>query len=46
VTDAGYIFAGYAATAVVLGGYAAWVIRRRRTLSRLLSPVDKGPGAG
>ena len=41
MTDAGYIFAGYAATAAILGTYAAWVIRRRRTLSRLLEPGDK-----
>jgi len=36
MTDAGYIFAGYAATAGILGTYAVWVVRRRRTLSRLL----------
>jgi len=41
VTDAGYIFAGYAATTGILGAYAAWVIRRRRTLSALLRPGDK-----
>jgi hypothetical protein len=36
VTDAGYIFAGYAATAGILGVYTTWIIRRRRALSRLL----------
>lgn len=36
MTDAGYIFAGYAATAGILGVYATWILRRRRTLSRLL----------
>ncbi len=41
MTDAGYIFAGYAATAGILGVYATWVIRRRRALSRLLSPDEK-----
>ena len=41
MTDAGYIFAGYAATAVILGAYAAWVIRRRKALSRLLGPADR-----
>jgi hypothetical protein len=41
VTDAGYIFAGYGATAVILGTYAAWVIRRRRALTRLLPPEAK-----
>jgi len=41
VTDAGYIFAGYAITTALLGGYATWVIRRRKALSRLLPPGDK-----
>ena len=36
MNDAGYIFAGYFATAGILGTYALWVIRRKRTLSRLL----------
>lgn len=40
MTDAGYIFAGYAATAGIIGAYAAWVIRRRKALSRLLSPPE------
>jgi hypothetical protein len=35
MTDAGYIFAGYLTTAAVLGGYALWVLRRKRALSRL-----------
>jgi heme exporter protein CcmD len=41
VTDAGYIFAGYGLTAAVLGTYAAWVIRRRKALTRLLPPGEK-----
>jgi hypothetical protein len=41
MTDAGYIFAGYAATAAILGTYAAWVIRRRKALARLLPPGDE-----
>jgi len=41
VTDAGYIFAGYAATAGILAVYATWVIRRRRSLSHLLPPGEK-----
>jgi hypothetical protein len=41
VTDAGYIFAGYAATAAILGTYATWVVRRRKVLSRLLDPGDR-----
>lgn len=41
MTDAGYIFAGYAATAGILGVYAAWIIRRRRALGRLLPGREK-----
>ena len=41
MTDAGYIFAGYAATAGILGAYAAWVVHRRRTLTRLLRSGDE-----
>jgi heme exporter protein CcmD len=41
VSDAGYVFGGYAATAVVLGTYALWVVRRRRALSRLLPPDER-----
>lgn len=41
MTDAGYVFSGYAATAGILGAYAVWVIRRRRTLSRLLPPDER-----
>ena len=40
MTDAGYIFAGYFSTFGILAVYAAWVIRRKRTLARLLSPPD------
>ena len=40
MTDAGYIFAGYVSTFGILAAYAAWVVRRKRTLSRLLSPPD------
>ena len=40
MTDAGYIFAGYAATAGILGAYAAWILRRRRALARLLPPGE------
>ena len=42
MTDAGYIFAGYAATAGILGSYAVWVIRRRRTLTKLLQKAGEG----
>ena len=40
MNDAGYIFAGYFSTFGILAVYTAWVIRRKRTLSRLLSPPD------
>ena len=40
MNDAGYIFVGYFSTFGILAAYAAWVIRRKRTLSRLLSPSD------
>ncbi len=40
MTDAGYIFAGYFSTFGILAAYAAWVVRRKRNLSRLLSPPD------
>ncbi len=40
MTDAGYIFAGYFSTFAILAAYAVWVVRRKRTLSRLLSPTD------
>ena len=29
-----YVLAGYGVTLVTIGGYAAWVLRRGRTLSR------------
>jgi hypothetical protein len=38
MNDAGYIFAGYFSTFAILAGYAGWVLRRKRTLSRLLRP--------
>jgi hypothetical protein len=42
MNDAGYIFAGYFSTFGILAAYAAWVIRRKRALSRLLSTSDDG----
>ncbi len=41
MNDAGYIFAGYFSTFAILAGYAAWVVRRKRTLSRLLQREDQ-----
>jgi heme exporter protein CcmD len=34
VTDAGYVFGGYAATLAVLAAYAGWIISRTRRLRR------------
>jgi len=36
VTHFGYLIAGYALTFGALGGYAAWILSRRRKLARLL----------
>jgi heme exporter protein CcmD len=41
MTDAAYIVAGYGLTTAVLGGYAAWVVTRRRSLARSLK-IDHG----
>ncbi|MHB1923586.1 MAG: CcmD family protein [Acidimicrobiales bacterium] len=38
-----YVAAGYAVTFVTLGSYALWVLRRRRSLDRLLH-TDASPG--
>lgn len=38
MTHAGYVWAGYAATAGVLAAYAAWILRRTRRLTR--KPID------
>jgi len=40
MNDAGYIFAGYFSTFAILAGYAALIIRRKRTLTKLLRPED------
>lgn len=34
MTHAGYVFAGYAATAAVLATYAWWIVSRTRKLTR------------
>jgi heme exporter protein CcmD len=34
VTHAVYVYSGYALTAALLGGYAAWIISRSRALRR------------
>ena len=41
MTDAGYVAAGWTATIVLLGGYAAVVIRRGRRLSRTVPPEER-----
>jgi len=38
-----YVAAGYAVTFVTLGSYVQWVLRRRRSLDRLLR-TDGRPG--
>jgi CcmD family protein len=37
-----YVAAGYLITAGVLGGYTAWMFRRRRQLERVLSGERDG----
>ena len=39
MTHAAYVFAGYAATTLVLAGYAGWIISRRRALLRQVNRV-------
>ena len=41
VTHVGYIAAGWAGTAAVLGAYAVWVLRRGRALSRRVPPEER-----
>ena len=41
MTHAGYIAAGWGGAAAVVGGYAAWVLRRGRTLSRQVPPEER-----
>ena len=43
MTHVAYIVAAYGLTTAILGGYAAWVITRRRALARTLG-LDAGPG--
>ena len=42
MTHAVYVFSGYAATAAVLGAYAAWILSRRRALARHLAAAPPG----
>ncbi len=34
MTDAVYVYAGYATTAAIIGAYAAWIITKTRKLRR------------
>lgn len=36
-----YVAAGYSVTFVTLTGYALWVLRKRRSLARVLDPGSK-----
>lgn len=37
----GFVVAGYAATGLALGGYAVWVLRRGRQLSKVVPPEER-----
>lgn len=41
MTHAGYVAAGWIATAALLGGYAAATIRRGRRLSQVVPPEER-----
>jgi hypothetical protein len=41
MTHAGYIAAGWLATAALIGGYALTVVRRGRKLSRHVPPEER-----
>jgi hypothetical protein len=41
MTDAGYVAAGWLATAALLGGYAAATIRKGRRLSQAVPPEER-----
>jgi hypothetical protein len=41
MTHAGYVAAGWIATVIVLGGYAAATIRRGRRLSLVVPPEER-----
>ncbi len=38
MTDAVYVYSGYAATAAIVGAYAAWIIAKTRKLRRQARP--------
>lgn len=41
MTHAGYVAAGWGGVAALVGVYAAWVLRRGRTLSRRVPPEER-----
>jgi heme exporter protein CcmD len=43
VTHIGYLAAGYGITFAALAGYAAWVVGRRRALTRELPAETEAP---
>jgi hypothetical protein len=40
-TDIGTIVVGWGVTVGVIGGYAAWLVRRGKQLSRTVPPEDR-----
>lgn len=47
MTQAGYVFAGYAVTFASLTAYSVWVVTRHRSLRRHLHPTQRpGQAAG
>jgi heme exporter protein CcmD len=41
VTHTGYLIAGYGTTFAVLATYAAWIVGRKRALTRQLPPDER-----
>jgi hypothetical protein len=41
MTHAGYIAAGWGGAAALVAGYAVWVLRRGRALSRQVPPEER-----
>lgn len=41
-----YVAAGYGVTLMALGSYAGWIVRRRRSLARLVGPRREVGGGG
>jgi heme exporter protein CcmD len=41
VTHTGYLAAGYGVTFAVLAGYAAWIVGRKRTLTKQVASEER-----